>query len=272
MLVGPCCHRFERENCIIVMQPKRPGYRYDQVLRCFVAATSATTHPETTGTGLAAMQLNWCPDAFILSADGTLEPLPATALEVLSDRGVEHLLCHRARDMAVLDRERVLDLVFLAQGRWLHNSRGHNMATQVLLSDSMTAARSLNSVVLTLEAHGTNAEMRMGKMSSHALSKAIAAAKAANGGKISIGLQRYLFHLPSLKAMMSSNKHFRPRLRLHDGLLFVSFDIANVTSLPSASLAAVQVGLPASLSREELTSQAWPLKSSVAAVLIRAWL
>lgn len=50
-----------------------------------------------------------------------------------------------------------------------------------------------------------------------------------------------MFHVPSLKALMTDNQHFRPKLRLREDLLTVSIDIADLSSLPGAEMAVVQV-------------------------------
>lgn len=52
---------------------------------------------------------------------------------------------------------------------------------------------------------------------------------------------RYLFSVPHLRTHLVSNKDFRPKLKLRDGLLFVKYDISDITSTPGACLAAVEV-------------------------------
>lgn len=50
-----------------------------------------------------------------------------------------------------------------------------------------------------------------------------------------------MFHVPSLKGLMTDNQHFRPKLRLREDLLTISIDIADLSSLPGAEMAVVQV-------------------------------
>lgn len=52
---------------------------------------------------------------------------------------------------------------------------------------------------------------------------------------------RYLFSVPHLRTHLVSNKDFRPKLKLRDGLLFVKYDISDISSTPGACLAAVEV-------------------------------
>ena len=52
---------------------------------------------------------------------------------------------------------------------------------------------------------------------------------------------RYLFHLPSLKKNFVNNQDIRPKLRIKDGLLFIRYEISDLTSMEGASLAVVQV-------------------------------
>lgn len=52
---------------------------------------------------------------------------------------------------------------------------------------------------------------------------------------------RYLFHLPSLKKNLVNNQDIRPKLRIKDGLLFIRYEISDLTSMEGASLAVVQV-------------------------------
>jgi hypothetical protein len=80
---------------------------------------------------MAAMQLNWHPDAFVLSADGLVDILPASPVDILTQRGVQWLHCMRARDMAVYSGEVLMDLSFLSQAIWLREMRKAAVVTQV---------------------------------------------------------------------------------------------------------------------------------------------
>lgn len=50
-----------------------------------------------------------------------------------------------------------------------------------------------------------------------------------------------MFHVPSLKGLMTDNQFFRPKLRLREDLLTISIDIADLSCLPGAEMAVVQV-------------------------------
>ena len=176
---------FNRQNVIIIAQSKRPGYRYDLVSQRFLGVPHTAT--ESTGTGYAAMQLNWCPDAFTLSPEGLVSGLHGTTAEVLAAHGVNWVACYRARDLAMM--EGGLDTKFLALGERLMQSLGVNMVTQAMMSESMGTARSLDSIIL--KRNGTHdTELRMAELSSHALDKAVEKAKADNNGQVAAGIQR----------------------------------------------------------------------------------
>lgn len=124
---------FKRSNVIIISQPRRSGYRYHPQTGRFVtgAQSSAAVPSETVGSGLAAMQLNWHPDAFVLSEEGLIHGLRDTALEVLTQRGVRWMASYRSRDLMLLEKESLLAPKFLAQAMWLHARDGTNIVTQV---------------------------------------------------------------------------------------------------------------------------------------------
>lgn len=86
------------------------------------------------------MQLNWHPDAFVLSEEGLIHGLRDTALEVLTQRGVRWMASYRSRDLLLLDKESFVAPKFLAQAMWLHARDGTNIVTQARTWDARVVA------------------------------------------------------------------------------------------------------------------------------------
>ncbi|GIL85258.1 hypothetical protein Vretifemale_13864, partial [Volvox reticuliferus] len=70
-----------------------------------------------------------------------LVPLGTSVLDHLSRRGVEWLLTRRLRDISLYNPDLTLDSEILSYMLYLHDHLGANMAVQVAMVDSLTAAR-----------------------------------------------------------------------------------------------------------------------------------
>ncbi|GAX76452.1 hypothetical protein CEUSTIGMA_g3897.t1 [Chlamydomonas eustigma] len=127
------------------------GYLYDDEEQRFISpeGEDEDSRLEPTGTGIAAMQLNWHPDAFVMSPEGLMDVLEGTVAELLIHRGVKWMTCYRARDMSLLRGDGILDIGFLSQA-FFHRSTAHksSVVTQVHLSEKLAYARKFGSVVL----------------------------------------------------------------------------------------------------------------------------
>ncbi|GAX85807.1 hypothetical protein CEUSTIGMA_g13222.t1 [Chlamydomonas eustigma] len=243
---------FKRENFVIVPQSRRSGYCYEPSSQRFVATEAGGRvmaggagcgGPESTGTGIAAMQLNWCPDAFVMSPEGLVETLHVSPAELLSERGVVWLSNFRAKDLTLFGGgKEVLDVPFVAKAMQLREKKNASIMTKVILSDAMSTARSMDSIVLSRG--GVNTELRMSDIVSHHMQKSVSIAKAEIGGKVAVGVQRYMFHVPSLKKILTSNVTFRPRMRLKADMLYLNMDMADISSAPGAIMATLQVPEP----------------------------
>jgi len=228
---------FKRENIVLISQAKRFGYKFNPDGQKFIG--DITSPPETSGSGFASMQLNWCPDAFMLRADGVAQPINGTTMELLADKGINWMVSYRARDLCLLNRNTLLDLNFLAQALYLHERNRHVVSTQVILSEQLSLARNLDSMVMS-NGDG-NVEMRMVELGTPRMIEAVNTARASFSNRFASGLHRYIFHVPTLKQLLASQHDFRPKLRLREGLVYVHLDVADVSSIRGAHAAAIEV-------------------------------
>ncbi len=62
---------------------------------------------------------------------------------------------------------------------------------QVIVSDLMFKARTLDSIILSRDEGAVNVELRMSETASHRMNEEVTYAKRSNGGLVAGGLQRY---------------------------------------------------------------------------------
>eukprot|EP00798_Chlamydomonas_sp_ICE-L_P020150 gene20150-26883_t len=104
-------------------------------------------------------------------------------------------------------------------------SRGTPATSQTVSSDSReTPARSQVKA---------SCELRYSELVNPALTPKLSAAKAAQNGALITGMDRYVFHLPSLHALLVGFP-LQPGLRLSGDTVHVSWDIANLFRLSGA--------------------------------------
>lgn len=277
------------------------------------------------GSGYSMLQLTWAGEAFVVGPDGAPVPLDQPALAVLADKKVEWLVCRRARDLALLHREAILDVPMLAycmalkdkgsgglaSGYTAAGAAGRaNIVMEVATCDSLVDARALDSFVLRrIERGGATAngghgtpphpssphpatsphhpapsisgslsspthhasrpphlaplhaphspnsshpappspgvdttsivELRLAELGTPKMIETVNYLRAIRDGHITVGLSRYLLHLPSLIAMLPSAAALRPKLCLHEELVRVALDLGDLTAAPRARTLAV---------------------------------
>jgi hypothetical protein len=140
---GPA-RRLKPENLILTAQRKRFGYRYHREEQAFLEDPS--TAAAVLGSGFSLCQLAWLGDAFYVSDSGELVMLMGqTLLERFAgskaQAQVEWLVCRRARDLALLTPEGILDLPQLAFAVYAADRHGANYVAQVRCAAQPARAR-----------------------------------------------------------------------------------------------------------------------------------
>jgi len=244
-----------RQNVLLVSQPKKPGYLYEQHADGgFVRQEGA--HEQPAGSGYSMMQMAWTGEAFLIDEQGVPMQLPGTVLESLEARGVTWLLSRRARDMSLLSPGGLLDLQQLSYTAFLREQARATMTLECISTESLALTRQWDSVILcnrslyrtynpdgSLSALSSSmgmCEMHHAELQSSRPASALLTIKATSGGKLSVGLGRYTYHLPSLKALLTSHSSFRPKLLLSpSGLVHVRLEASDLSCHPATHCLAV---------------------------------
>ncbi|GAX76450.1 hypothetical protein CEUSTIGMA_g3895.t1 [Chlamydomonas eustigma] len=241
---------FQRDHVIVIPQSRHTATCTTPEQQRFISPDSGSDEnpAETTGTGIAAMQLNWHPDAFVMSADGLVEMLPITAAQLLDQQGVQWMSCCRARDMALYSGEGLLDKGFVLKTMHLREEhKSCSVFTQVLVTEKISLVRTMGTLVLGKKGGCENVELVVPELSSQAMSDTVSDVMRKSGGKLVVGLQRYMFHVPSLRGLLSRNQNFVPKLKIQNDLLYFHFDIQDLSHATGSSLCAVQAHDPPKL-------------------------
>ncbi|KAG2446024.1 hypothetical protein HXX76_000626 [Chlamydomonas incerta] len=315
----------KRENVLLVASPLHTGYRYNHEYKVFEKDYGAgATAP--LGSGYSMLQLTWAGEAFIVSAEGAPEPLDTPALALMQERKVEWLVARRARDLALLSREAILDVPMLAYCMALKDRSGAgglasggaaasggraNIVMEVAACDNLVDARVLDSFVMQRSGfanggagpgqhhphppghlpplspgahphhghgghghggqgqgpHGIShasfvsggaspaphhtvpdaanavVELRLAELGTPKMIETMNYLRAIRDGQMTVGLGRYLLHVPSLVQLMPNASALRPKLSLHEELVRVSLDLADLTAAPRARTLAVHARL-----------------------------
>ncbi|KAG2452583.1 hypothetical protein HYH02_002820 [Chlamydomonas schloesseri] len=317
----------KRENVMLVASPLHTGYRYNHEYKVFEKDfSSGGTAP--LGSGYSMLQLTWAGEAFVVGPEGAPEPLNTPALQLLQERKVEWLVARRARDLALLSREAILDVPMLAYCMAIKDRSGAgglasggaaasggraNIVMEVASCDNLVDARALDSFVMQRAgfanggagpgqhhphphppgqlpplspgahphhgAHGhgpggqhglhhgishssfvsggaspaphhtvpesANAvvELRLAELGTPKMIETMNYLRAIRDGQMTVGLGRYLLHVPSLVQLLPNASALRPKLSLHEELVRVSLDLADLTAAPHARTLAVHARL-----------------------------
>ncbi|GLI58901.1 hypothetical protein VaNZ11_000682 [Volvox africanus] len=160
----------KRENVILVASPLHSGYRFNHELKVFEKEYGSSVAP--LGSGYSLLQITWAGEAFIVGPEGAPEVLDMPALTLLLERKVEWLVARRARDLALLSRDAILDVPMLAYSMALKDRSGTgttgvgggmsassaaatgsagraNVLLEVSYAESLVDARALDSFVMT---------------------------------------------------------------------------------------------------------------------------
>ncbi|GIL97914.1 hypothetical protein Vretimale_3488 [Volvox reticuliferus] len=250
------------ENLVLTAQRKRCGYRYDQDAQAFLEDPS--TPAQVLGSGYSLCQLAWLGDAFSVTREGELAMLMGrTLLERFSEQRLEWLVSRRARDLALLTPEGVLDLQHLAFSLYAADRHSGNMVVQAAPAASLNIPRAYDSTLLVLKAPPGSAgagggatavskrvtsvaasaagvqgsggaagvvDLRAAELSSPVMVEALAAVRKQAGHDGWVGLQRYLIHVPTLHAMLNTLGIFRPKLSMTGDVARLSLDAADITA------------------------------------------
>ncbi|GLC44162.1 hypothetical protein PLESTB_000901400 [Pleodorina starrii] len=356
----------KRENVILVASPLHSGYRFNHELKVFEKEYGSSVAP--LGSGYSLLQLTWGGEAFIVGPEGAPEVLEAPALTLLQERKVEWLVARRARDLALLSRESILDVPTLAYCMALKDRSGTgtgggmsaptaaaagsagraNILLEVAYADSLVDARALDSFIMTrvgpagsgtgdssasassssgqlqlqlpLSTRGSGGaapllspatsphggglasvasvgggglstapsvggaaaplppspsggsvrrmsvsgygylygyggynvqhhtvpdvshsviELRLGELGTPKMIESLNYMRGFRDGQVTVGLGRYMLHLPSLPALLPNASALRPKLCLHEELVRVSLDLGDITAAPKARTLAV---------------------------------
>ncbi|GLI60502.1 hypothetical protein VaNZ11_002665 [Volvox africanus] len=322
------------ENIILVVEQRRPGYYWKPEQTVFVAENSAP--PASVGSGYAIMQLMWPEEALQIppeeakktaaaeapswakasgatavaaaaaAAAAAAEPPPlvslgTSVLDHLTRHGVEWLLTRRLRDISLYNPDLTLDSEVLSYMLYLHDHLGANMAVQVAMMDSLTAARSAQTGIVlapprprratstgsgaaSVAAAATPSRLGTSMSPRRAVTYAggstssggglplragsdVASASQPEGGapggglhphfvvdiknsdtqtpraiqmltdmrsrskcKLAVSTQRYLWRLDVLQSLVQRASIFHPCLEVADELVYLTFDMADLTA------------------------------------------
>ncbi|GIL47589.1 hypothetical protein Vafri_4374 [Volvox africanus] len=260
------------ENLILTAQRKRCGYRYDREAQAFLEDPS--TPAQVLGSGYALCQLAWLGDAFSVTREGELAMLMGrTLLERFAEQRLEWLVSRRARDLALLTPEGVLDLQHLAFSLYAADRHSGNMVVQAAPATSLNIPRAYDSTLLVLKAPPGSAgagggatavsarvasvaasaagvqgsggaagivDLRAAELSSPVMVEVLAGVRKQAGHDGYVGLQRYLIHVPTLHAMLNTLGVFRPKLFMTGDVARLSLDAADITADRRVACVAVQ--------------------------------
>ncbi|GLI58956.1 hypothetical protein VaNZ11_000674 [Volvox africanus] len=250
------------ENLVLTAQRKRCGYRYDREAQAFLEDPS--TPAQVLGSGYALCQLAWLGDAFSVTREGELAMLMGrTLLERFAEQRLEWLVSRRARDLALLTPEGVLDLQHLAFSLYAADRHNGNMVVQAAPVTSLNIPRAYDSTLLVLKAPPSSAgagagatavatrvasvaasaagvqgsggaagivDLRAAELSSPVMVEVLATVRKQAGHDGYVGLQRYLIHVPTLHAMLNTLGVFRPKLFMTGDVARLSLDAADITA------------------------------------------
>ena len=262
----------ERENVLIMVEKPRRGYALDKDQERFVTAPSS--EPRLSGAGFTLLHTAWPREgretlnymkhfyftspfsytaAFILArppggSEGevvfnhdVLEPaldgkhmIQFSALEYLASRGCEWLITRRLHDISFLSSS-IIDVDEMAYGIFLSEEVSANFFVYV---DS--TARGISGKNLVIESssttHASVVEIKASSLCTTAMIQACAELKAASGGKLSVSSHRYMMSISHLQAKLSSPGAMKPALSFLDGLVYLQFDISDL-SLSTGTMA-----------------------------------
>ncbi|KAG1666053.1 hypothetical protein FOA52_006927 [Chlamydomonas sp. UWO 241] len=211
-----------RDNFVIVVAERHPGFAWDDADALFVRDEGVGAARHAQGTGFSMAQMAWPGEAFTLDKAGQKVTLDAPALETLEARGVDWVVSRRCRDLSILLPGGLLDVAGLAHRLALRHAvmqRGRAGAALGLVMDvamvaSGTAARQYGSVALH-HANRDNAdggprmasqvtELLLSDLSSPSLMDRLEAVCARDGGRLAVGLGRYMYSVRTMKSVGTS--------------------------------------------------------------------
>eukprot|EP00198_Chlamydomonas_reinhardtii_P001560 XP_001690896.1 predicted protein [Chlamydomonas reinhardtii] len=256
----------KRENVMLVASPLHTGYRYNHEYKVFEKEYSGgATAP--LGSGYSMLQLTWAGEAFVVGPDGAPEPLDTPALTLMQERKVEWLVARRARDLALLSRDAILDRAGFANGgagpghhhphppgqvpppspgahpHHGHGS-GHGQGHHGISHSSFVSGGASPAPHHTVpDAANAVVELRLAELGTPKMIETTNYLRAIRDGQMTVGLGRYLLHVPSLVQLMPNASALRPKLSLHEELVRVSLDLADLTAAPRARTLAVHARL-----------------------------
>jgi len=250
-----------RERVMFVMQTRRPAFAYDSSRQQFVSDELSSSHAP--GTGLTFMQLAWSCEAYTLGNDGAPVPVQGTVLEMLTEHKVQWLLSRRARDMGIISDTGALSVDGLAYAIFMREKARAGAMVEVMLEggdQSLQLSKTMDSIVLSNKAihmswrktikpalmdslplNGmktvvelSHAELQGGH-SGLGAGQLLRELRGAMGNKVAIGCGRYSYHVPTLKATLTTPALFRPKLCLMSKgeRLGVQLDARDVLAAPS---------------------------------------
>uniref|UniRef100_A0A7S2VUP2 Uncharacterized protein n=1 Tax=Chlamydomonas chlamydogama TaxID=225041 RepID=A0A7S2VUP2_9CHLO len=238
----------KRENLMVTVQHRRPGYRYNRQHKCFETDYEAAR--QSLGPGYGLMQLNWVGDAFTVDSAGNAVPVMGTVMELLGQRKVEWLVSLRSRDLSLCSKDAV-DVPALAYTLYLRDKVRATMTVQVARTHNPSLCRQHDSIVLTRLGSNEEAsplrrsnrpvvELRSCETASSAMVDLVNQIRADSAGELTVGLQRYCFHLPSLTAALTHISTFRPKLLLRNGLVHIGLEASDLTAAPKTKCIAIR--------------------------------
>ncbi|KAG1666285.1 hypothetical protein FOA52_004766 [Chlamydomonas sp. UWO 241] len=171
------------------------------------------------------------------------EPLKTSLLEELGKHGVEWLVSRRAADLSLLTQTSALDIPELAHVVRLRQScRALRMSAQATATDSLSVMRAMNSVMLACtraqpggsigDPSGvpTVVELRTCEVASTGMVDTLKRCRTEAGGRVLVGLHRYVYHVPSLGKQLAQTSALRPKLLLEGSTVHVSLEASDLTA------------------------------------------
>ncbi|GAX84468.1 hypothetical protein CEUSTIGMA_g11888.t1 [Chlamydomonas eustigma] len=274
----------ERENVIIVVERRSPGYEFNISERRFTKKLGSPCH--VAGSGYSMMQLAWPQEAYTivevsepsaqpktpglaagdLSTSSGSSPmgsplrfkerqlLPSTVLDYLHGHGAKWLLCRRLHDLSLFQPDSVVDVDSLAYSLFLKEQNGANMVVQV---DTFTGNKNVGiaqGVVLGHKNHKSEArvsgplsvvDVKPLDLQSPKLVAAAAELRSKAKGRLVGSSRRYTFDIQLLRGLLVTASVFRPAISVRDGLVHITFDASDLTAAASAHCVAITNRTPA---------------------------
>ena len=170
-----------------------------------------------------------------------------SALEYVASRGCEWLITRRLHDISFLSSS-IIDLDEMAYGLFLSEEMSANLFVYVDSISKGASSKNRNLVIASSNASSRSAvcEIKASSLCTLTMIEACAELKAASGGTLSVSSNRYLMSIAHLQAKLSNPGVLKPTLSFLDGIIYLHFDISDLSLSPGTVAVAFSNKMPVS--------------------------